>query len=167
MPYIGKRRENRQIGGEFYVTQGKMPCFFGASIPAFGEIELRQLEGALHGAGGEDLRAVVEVRVNVGGGADVAVPQPLLDLLHGDAVFEQKGCAAVAQVVQADVPQTLLPQELSEAVGDILLVLLIFLIRYLLHGDLPSSSQTETYHPETAHLSALPHPDHSDQDDDY
>ena len=34
----------------------------------------------------------------------------------------------------------------------------------LLHGDLPSSSQTETYHPETDHLSALPHPDHSDQD---
>ncbi len=49
----------------------------------------------------------------------------------------------------------------------VLLVLLIFLIRYLLHGDLPSSSQTETYQPETAHLSALPHPDHSDQDDDY
>ena len=57
--------------------------------------------------------------VDVGGGADIAVSQPLLDLLHGDAVFEQQGCAAVAQVVQADVPQTLIPQELSEAVGDI------------------------------------------------
>ena len=54
-----------------------------------------------------------------------------------------------------------------QLIGLVLLVLLIFLIRYLLHGDLLSSSQTETYHPETAHLSALPHPDHSDQDDDY
>ena len=59
------------------------------------------------------------MRVNVGGGADVAVPQPLLDLLHGDAVFEQKGCAAVAQVVQADVPQPLFPQQLAKTVGDI------------------------------------------------
>ena len=33
--------------------------------------------------------------------------QPLLDLLHGDAVFEQQGCAAVAQFVQADMPQPL------------------------------------------------------------
>ena len=46
----------------------------------------------------------------------------------------------------------------------VLLILLIVLIRSLLHGDLPSSSQTGTCHPETAHLSALTHPDHSDQD---
>ena len=59
------------------------------------------------------------MRVNIGGGADVAVPQPLLDLLHGDAVFEQQGRTAVPQIVQADVPQPLLPQQLSEAVGDI------------------------------------------------
>ena len=52
-----------------------------------------------------------------------------------------------------------------QLVGLVLLVFLIFFI--LLHGDLPSSSQTGTCHPETAHLSALPHPDHSDQDDDY
>lgn len=32
-----------------------MPCFFGGSVPAFREIELRELQGALHGAGGEDL----------------------------------------------------------------------------------------------------------------
>ena len=59
------------------------------------------------------------MRINVRGGADVAVPQPLLDLLHGDAVFEQQGRAAVPQIVQADVPQPLFPQQLAEAVGDI------------------------------------------------
>ena len=51
-----------------------------------------------------------------------------------------------------------------QLVGLVLLVPLIVFIGYLLHGNLPSSSQTETYHPETAHLSDLPH---SDQDDDY
>ena len=54
-----------------------------------------------------------------------------------------------------------------QLVGLVLLVPLIFFIGYLLHGNLSSSSQTGTCHPETAHLSALPHPDHSDQDDDY
>lgn len=49
--------------------------------------------------------------VDIGRGADVAVPQPLLDLLHGDAVFEQQGCTAV--------PQPLFPQQLAETVGNI------------------------------------------------
>ena len=77
-----------------------MPCFFGASIPVFREIELRELQSALHGAGGENLGAVVQMRVDVGGGADVAVPQPLLNLLHGNTVFEQQGRAAVPQIMQ-------------------------------------------------------------------
>ena len=33
--------------------------------------------------------------VDVGGRAEVAVPQPLLDLLHGDAVFQQQAGATV------------------------------------------------------------------------
>ena len=55
--------------------------------------------------------------VDVGGGADIAVPQPLLDLLHGNAVFEQQRRAAVPQIVQTDVPQSLFPQQLAEAIG--------------------------------------------------
>ena len=58
-----------------------MPCFFGVSLPALCEIELRQLERALHGAGGEDLQTEVQVRVDVGRGADVAVTEPFLNLL--------------------------------------------------------------------------------------
>ena len=99
--------------------RAKCPAFLFASIPVFAEIKLRQLERALHGAGGEDLRAVVQVRVDIGRGTDVAVPQPLLDLFHGHAVFEQQGCTAVPQIVQADVPQPLFPQQLAETVGDI------------------------------------------------
>lgn len=45
-------------------------------LPALREIQLRQFERALHGASGEDFRAVVQVRVDVGRGADVAVAQP-------------------------------------------------------------------------------------------
>ena len=55
--------------------RAKCPAFFGASIPAFRDIELRELERALHGAGGEHLRAVVQVRIDIGRGTDVAVPQ--------------------------------------------------------------------------------------------
>ena len=44
----------------------------------------------------------VQVGVDVGGRTEVAVPQPLLDLLHGDAVFQQQAGATMAQVVEAD-----------------------------------------------------------------
>ena len=46
------------------------PAVLFASIPAFRDIELRELQGALHGVGGEDPRAVVKMRVDVGCGAD-------------------------------------------------------------------------------------------------
>ena len=48
-----------------------MPCVFGGSVPAFREIELRELEGTLHGADGEDFEAEVQMCVDVGGGADM------------------------------------------------------------------------------------------------
>ena len=38
--------------------------------------------------------------VDVGRGGDVAVAQPLLDLLHGHALLEQKAGAAVPRIVK-------------------------------------------------------------------
>ena len=48
--------------------RAKCPAFLFASGPAFAEIELRELHGALHGAGGEDLGVVVQMCVDVGCG---------------------------------------------------------------------------------------------------
>ena len=42
----------------------------------------------------------VQVRVQVGGGAIVAVAQPSLDLLHLDTVAQQKAGAAVPRIVK-------------------------------------------------------------------
>ena len=52
--------------------------------------------------------------VDVHGGADVAVAQPFLDQLGVDAVFQQQGRAAVADVVELDLPQAMLFQHLPE-----------------------------------------------------
>ena len=38
---------------------------------------------------------VVQMRVDVGRGAEVAMPQPFLNLLHGNAFRQQQACATV------------------------------------------------------------------------
>ena len=43
--------------------------------------------------------------VDVGGRAEVAVPQPLLNLLHGDDVFQQQAGAAVPLRYNYDKPE--------------------------------------------------------------
>ena len=57
--------------------------------------------------------------VDVGGGGKGRVPQPLLDLLHGNALTEQQTGAAVAQIMEPDVPQAVLLQQELEVVGDV------------------------------------------------
>ena len=58
----------------------------------------------------------VEVRIDVRGRSEITVPQPLLNLLERDAMRQQERRAAVAQIVEADVPQTVLRQRAAEAV---------------------------------------------------
>lgn len=48
------------------------------------------------------------------------MPQPLLDLLHGDALTEQQTGAAVAQIMEPDVPQAVLLQQEFKMVGDVI-----------------------------------------------
>ena len=40
--------------------------------------------------------------INIAGGADIAVPQPLLNLLQAHAVGVKQACATMAQVVETD-----------------------------------------------------------------
>ena len=59
-------------------------------------------EAVQHGIGRGELGVVVKVRVDVRRGAEIAVPQPFLDLLHRNAVGQQKAGTAVPKVVQSN-----------------------------------------------------------------
>ena len=52
--------------------------------------------------------------INIAGGADIAVPQPLLNFLQAHAVGVKQACAAVAQVVEADALHVVRREELRE-----------------------------------------------------
>lgn len=43
--------------------------------------------------------------VDVGGGGDVGVAEPVLNLLEREALLEQQGCDRVAQIMEADARQ--------------------------------------------------------------
>ena len=57
--------------------------------------------------------------VDIGGGGEGGVAQPVLNLLHGDALAEQKRGTAVAQIVEPDGPQAVALEQQLEMVGDI------------------------------------------------
>ena len=57
--------------------------------------------------------------VDVGGGGEVAVTQPFLNLLHGNAVCQKKAGAAMAQIVETDGTQTVFLQQLRELLENV------------------------------------------------
>ena len=59
-------------------------------------------EAVQHGLGRGELGMVVKVRVDVRCGAEITVSQPFLDLLHRNAVGQQKAGTAVSKVVQSN-----------------------------------------------------------------
>ena len=61
-----------------------------------------------------ELCRVVQMRVNVGRGRKIAVTEPLLYILHLDAVGEQQTGAAVTKVVEAYAPQAVPVKQLRE-----------------------------------------------------
>ena len=60
---------------------------------------------------------VVKVCVDVRCGAEIAVPQPFLDLLHRNAVGQQKAGTAVPKVVQTNNAHAVGFQDALEAAG--------------------------------------------------
>ena len=61
------------------------------SLPPIPAVVFRQAEGLAHGGGGHVLRGGVQVRVDIHGGADVAVTQPLLDILLQSRLAPARG----------------------------------------------------------------------------
>ena len=71
-------------------------------------------ENADDGIGRGDLAGKIQMGINIAGGADIAVPQPLLNLFQAHAVGIKQACAAMAQIVKADTLHIVRCEELRE-----------------------------------------------------
>ena len=60
------------------------------------------------------------MRINIRGGREIAVSQPLLNHLHRDVVCQKQTGARVAQIVKADAPQMIILQDNLERIGEII-----------------------------------------------
>ena len=66
------------------------------------------------GIGRGDLAGKIQMGINIAGGADIAVPQPLLNFLQAHAVGVKQAGAAVAQIVKADTLHLVCDQKIRE-----------------------------------------------------
>ena len=73
---------------------GKKSC-----LPSDG-LGFRQGQNVVHDVCGRKLGLIIQVAVDVCRGADVAVAQPFLDLLHGNVVGQQERGGAVPEIVE-------------------------------------------------------------------
>ena len=80
---------------------------------------VRQAEDVVHHIYERELGLIVQMAVDVRRGADVAVAQPFLDLLHGHVVGQQQRSAAVPEIVKTDMPQAVLVKQLWKRGGEI------------------------------------------------
>ena len=69
-----------------------------------------------HGLRRGELGVVIQVRVDIRRRAEIAVPQPFLNLLHRDAVGQQEAGAGVPKIMQTDDAQVVLFENPLEAV---------------------------------------------------
>ena len=75
---------------------------------------LRAVEHPVHGICRSLLRRVVKVCVDICRGGEGAVPEPDLDLLHGDTVAEKQAGAGVAKIMEANFAKSILLDEPGE-----------------------------------------------------
>ena len=81
---------------------------------------VRQSQDIVHYICRGDLGLVIQMTVNIRRRADVAVTQPLLNMLEGNAVGQQQAGAAVTQIVKAHPAQAVVLQEFWECRGQII-----------------------------------------------
>ena len=79
----------------------------------------RQGQDVVHDVCGRKLGLIVQMAVDVRRGADVAVTQPFLNLLHGHVIGQQQRGAAMPEIVEADMPQAFHFQQLAEIAAQI------------------------------------------------
>ena len=71
-------------------------------------------ENADDGVGRGYLAGKIQMGIDIAGGADIAVPQPFLDLFQAHAVGVKQACAAMAQVVETDTLHLVCDQKIRE-----------------------------------------------------
>lgn len=76
-------------------------------------------EGVAEGVDGLALEAESDVGVDAGCDADVGVAEEFLDDDEVDALFQEQGGSGVAEVVEADGPESRLVEEAAEAAGEV------------------------------------------------
>ena len=60
------------------------------------------------------------MRINIRGGREIAVSQPLLNHLHRDTVCQKQTGARMTQIVKTDAPQMIILQDNLERIGEII-----------------------------------------------
>ena len=78
------------------------------------------MQAVCHSRCREPFGIAFQMRIDIGGGGKVAVTEPFLDLLHGDAVGQQQTGTAVTKIVIANFPQAMLLQQLCKGFGEII-----------------------------------------------
>lgn len=66
------------------------------------------------------LAGFIQMRINVGCGADGAVPQEVGHIDQGFFFCQQQTCECVPQIMEADLSQAVLFQQITKVVGHII-----------------------------------------------
>ena len=85
------------------------------TLPFFYARRFGQEQGACHCLSAQVLGLRIQVRVDIRRGRNIAVTQPLLNLLHRHALFQQQAGAGVAQIMESNPAQAVLFQQLWKA----------------------------------------------------
>lgn len=90
-----------------------MPPLFKS--PLLYGLRFGQCQCVRHRPGAQVLGLRIQMRVDIRRGRNITVAQPLLNLLHRHALFQQQAGAGMAQIVKANPAQTILFQQLRKA----------------------------------------------------
>ena len=94
---------------------------FGVALIFLQELSLpsltfgvRKHKNIVHNVRGSDLWFVVQMTVNIRRRADITMTEPFLYLLHRDIVCKKQWCAAVSEVMEANMSQAVSLQNFAE-----------------------------------------------------
>ena len=82
-----------------------LPAHRTRFVPCAASGDIAQDEAGGHRLSGGERGTVIQMRLELGGGWEYAVSQPLLNLLHGNAIGQKQAGARVAAVVEANGAQ--------------------------------------------------------------
>ena len=72
-----------------------LPAHRTRFVPCAESGDISQVEAGGHRLRGGELGTVIQMRIDVGGGGEIAVTQPFLNLLHGNAIGQEQAGTGV------------------------------------------------------------------------